>query len=119
MSCYTDPTRIRPTDPGHIEGNPVFIFHDLINQNKEEVAMLKERYLAGTVGDVEVKERLYQAHLEYFHEARAKRNMYEQAPELVREILKSGAAKANAVAEKTLAEVQHTIGIKNAYSVKQ
>ena len=30
-SMYTDPTRIRPTDPGHVEGNPVFIYHDYFN----------------------------------------------------------------------------------------
>jgi tryptophanyl-tRNA synthetase len=27
-SMYTDPTRLRATDPGHIEGNPVFMYHD-------------------------------------------------------------------------------------------
>ena len=42
MSMYTDPTRIHPTDPGHVEGNPVFIYHDLFNANQDEVAELKE-----------------------------------------------------------------------------
>lgn len=32
---YTDPSRIRPTDPGHIKGNPVFIYHDAFNDNKK------------------------------------------------------------------------------------
>jgi len=44
MSMYTDPTRIHPTDPGHVEGNPVFIYHDAFNPDKAEVAELKERY---------------------------------------------------------------------------
>src|SRR3990170_3019024 len=57
MSMYTDPTRIHPTDPGHVEGNPVFIYHDAFNPNTAEVAELKERYRKGTVGDVEVKRR--------------------------------------------------------------
>ena len=30
MSMYTDPTRLRATDPGHIEGNPVFQYHDAL-----------------------------------------------------------------------------------------
>ena len=34
MSMYTDPTRIHPTDPGHIEGNPVFVYHDLFNAQR-------------------------------------------------------------------------------------
>ena len=88
----------------------------MINQNKEEVIDLKSRYQAGTVGDVEVKEKLFQAHLAYFKEARAKRSQFQQAPNLVKEILKNGAQKANAVAENTLAEVKQTIGIKNTYS---
>jgi len=35
---YTDPTRIHATDPGHVEGNSVFTYHDLFNQDREEVA---------------------------------------------------------------------------------
>src|SRR5207247_10659052 len=58
MAMYTDPTRIHPTDPGHVEGNPVFIYHDAFNANKGEVEELKERYRQGAVGDVEVKRRL-------------------------------------------------------------
>ncbi|MCH7705633.1 MAG: tryptophan--tRNA ligase, partial [Chloroflexi bacterium] len=58
---YTDPTRIHATDPGHVEGNPVFIYHDAFNPDKAEVQDLKERYLVGKVGDVEVKEKLARA----------------------------------------------------------
>ena len=55
---YTDPDRIHPTDPGKVEGNPVFIYHDAFNGNKAEIDDLKARYRAGTVGDVEVKQKL-------------------------------------------------------------
>ena len=58
---YTDPTRIRATDPGHVEGNPVFMYHDAFNQDIEEITDLKERYLVGKVGDVEVKQKLAKA----------------------------------------------------------
>ena len=58
MKMYTDPTRLRATDPGHVEGNPVFQYHDAFNENKAEVDELKERYIAGKVGDVEVKKKL-------------------------------------------------------------
>src|SRR5512132_2729901 len=61
MSMYTDPTRIRATDPGRVEGNPVFVYHDMFNPNAAEVADLKERYRTGKVGDVEVKQKLYSA----------------------------------------------------------
>jgi len=65
MSMYTDPKRIHPTDPGTVEGNPVFVYHDAFNDDKLEVAALKERYRQGKVGDVEVKEKLFNA-LEIF-----------------------------------------------------
>src|SRR5438552_12193487 len=58
---YTDPTRLRATDPGHVEGNPVFMYHDVFNPDKAEVEDLKERYTAGRVGDVEVKQKLARA----------------------------------------------------------
>src|SRR5208282_1136284 len=61
MSMFTDPTRIHATDPGHVEGNPVFTYHDVFNPDKAEVEDLKERYVKGTVGDVEVKEKLFRA----------------------------------------------------------
>jgi len=54
MSMFTDPTRLRATDPGHVEGNPVFEYHDAFNPDTAEVDDFKERYRAGKVGDVDV-----------------------------------------------------------------
>lgn len=55
---YTDPKRIRADIPGTVEGNPVFIYHDIFNPDRDEVDDLKARYRQGRVGDVEVKEKL-------------------------------------------------------------
>ena len=49
---YTDPTRIHPTDPGHVEGNPVFIYHDAFNPDVAELEDFKDLYRRGKVGDV-------------------------------------------------------------------
>ncbi len=111
MSCYTDPNRLRATDPGKVEGNPVFLYHDLVNQNKAEVDDLKKRYVSGTVGDVEVKTKLYEAHMTYFETARRRRKDLEANPELVQDILVKGAGKARSLAQKTMMEVYQTIGI--------
>ncbi len=111
MGCFTDPQRIHPTDPGRVEGNPVFIYHHLVNQDKDEVRELEERYRQGRVGDVEVKEKLYRAFLNYFHSARARREHLAAKPELVQEILEEGKKKAIRVAEKTLQEVKEKIGL--------
>ena len=111
MSCYTDPNRIKATDPGVVEGNPVFVYHDLLNQNKDEISDLKARYLKGTVGDVEVKEKLFKAHLEYFKEERALRKKLEYDPKHIEKILESGKERAKEIAEKTLKEVYEIVGL--------
>jgi tryptophanyl-tRNA synthetase len=63
MSMYTDPTRIKATDPGHIEGNPVFIYLDAFSDRSDKdqidrINQYKKQYQEGTVGDVEVKKFL-------------------------------------------------------------
>jgi len=113
MGCFTDPKRIRATDPGRVEGNPVFIYHDLINDDKEEVEDLKKRYRKGRVGRCEVKERLFEAHKRLFGVARKKRKELEKNPELVKRVLADGAKKASEFARETIDEVYEVIGIKN------
>jgi tryptophanyl-tRNA synthetase len=34
MNMYTDPTRIHTSDPGHVEGNPVFVYLDLFDPDR-------------------------------------------------------------------------------------
>ncbi|HRN85945.1 MAG TPA: tryptophan--tRNA ligase [Candidatus Dojkabacteria bacterium] len=111
MSCFTDPTRIKATDPGRVEGNPVFIFHDLLNDNLEEVQDLKNRYVKGEVGDVEVKEKLFNAHQRYFTEAREKRKQFENDEDSVQAILERGRVRATEVGMRTLVEVKNLIGL--------
>ncbi len=111
MSMFTDPTRIHPTDPGHVEGNPVFTYHDSFNPDKAEVEELKERYRKGTVGDVEVKQRLFAALDKFLAPIRQRRAEYEAKPERVREIILEGTRKARAVAQQTMKEVRTAMKI--------
>jgi tryptophanyl-tRNA synthetase len=111
MGCFTDPGRKKMTDPGKVEGNPVFSFHDLINEDKEEVESLKTRYREGKVGDVEVKERLIEAHKKFFKEARRKREELEGSLDKVEEILEKGSIKAKKIARETMGEVYEVIGV--------
>ncbi|MGD0115245.1 MAG: tryptophan--tRNA ligase [Dehalococcoidia bacterium] len=106
MRMFTDPTRIHADDPGHIEGNPVFMYHDAFNSDKAEVQDLKERYVVGNVGDVEVKQKLARALNALLEPIRERRARYEAQPELVREALGSGSGYARRVAEQTMAEVR-------------
>src|SRR3989454_5696503 len=102
MAMYTDPTRIHPTDPGHVEGNPVFIYHDAFNASKGEVEELKERYRKGTVGDVEVKRRLAQALNAFLEPVRERRARFAAAPRQLEEIIIEGSRVTRREAEETL-----------------
>ena len=108
---YTDPNRIHATDPGRVEGNPVFIYHDAFNPNTNEVDDLKERYRAGTVGDVEVKTLLADAINRFLEPSREKRHEYESKPNLVREALEAGSNHARKIAQETMRDVRDALGI--------
>ncbi len=107
MSMYTDPTRLRATDPGHVEGNPVFAYHDAFNADTDEVEDLKQRYVAGRVGDVEVKQRLV-ATLECFLDPirQRRRDLLAENPTIVEDVLRTGTARARIEAAATMRQVR-------------
>ena len=110
MGMYTDPSRLRATDPGKVEGNPVFIYHDVFNENKNEVLDLKERYTQGKVGDIEVKEKLYVAIEKVLEPIREKRTMFEN-DKILKEILAAGNAKVRNEASIILKEVKEKLNL--------
>jgi tryptophanyl-tRNA synthetase len=109
MSMYTDPTRLRATDPGHVEGNPVFMYHDAFNPDEDEVNDLKARYRAGKVGDVEVKQKLAKALNTMMEPWRDRRAYFEAHPEQVREALAAGTARYRAAAQATMEVVRRAL----------
>lgn len=111
MSMYTDPTRIHATDPGHVEGNPVFTYHDAFNPNKEEVEEMKRLYRIGGIGDVAVKRALVKALNDFLEPIREERARYEDKPEMVREILMEGTRKARTRGKETLGMVREAMKI--------
>jgi len=111
MSMYTDPDRIHSTDPGKVEGNPVFIYHDVFNPNKSEVGDLKKRYKEGKVGDVEVKEKLFVALNTFLKPIRERRSEFEGKDAELEKILKEGTEKAREAAKETMQKVRHAMKI--------
>jgi tryptophanyl-tRNA synthetase len=106
MAMYTDPKRVRATDPGTVEGNPVFIYHDAFNTDRADVEDLKARYRAGKVGDVEVKQRLVAALERFLAPIRERRARYAADAKLVDEIVAAGSERARAEAQRTLHDVR-------------
>jgi tryptophanyl-tRNA synthetase len=113
MRMYTDPKRIHPTDPGKVEGNPVFIYHDVFNLDKEEVEDLKERYRKGKVGDIEVKKKLAKVLNDFLEPIREKRAFYENHRSFVYDILFQGIKITRDEAQKTLSKVREAMKLVN------
>lgn len=111
MSMYTDPSRIHQDDPGAVEGNPVFIYHDAFNSDKSEVLELKKRYETGTVGDVEVKEKLARVLNDLLDPIREKRIGYQKNMSKVKDIIITGTESGNKIANATLAKVKNAMKI--------
>jgi tryptophanyl-tRNA synthetase len=112
---YTDPNRISADVPGTVEGNPVFIYHDAFNPDKEEIEDLKTRYRAGKVGDVEVKEKLTAA-LNHFLEPIHERRQKYEASGLVEEIIFKGTQRAREETQQTLFAMKKAIGLTGVWN---
>ena len=110
-SMYTDPKRIRPDVPGTVEGNPVFLYHDVFNPDTAEVDDLKARYRAGKVGDVEVKDKLAKALNAVLEPMRERRRELVSRPERIREILVEGSRRARTTAVDTMERVRDAMKI--------
>jgi tryptophanyl-tRNA synthetase len=111
MQMYTDPARVRADIPGRVEGNPVFIYHDIFNPDRAEVEDLKERYRQGRVGDVEVKEKLARALNAFLDPIRERRAALERDPTLVDDILREGNRVMRAIAAETMERVRQAMGL--------
>lgn len=103
--------RLRPTDPGIVEHNPAFLYHDAFNDDAAAVAELKERYAAGRVSDREVKDRLTAAINRFLEPIRERRAWYEQHPDFVRDALLDGTRREQEIARATIADVRQAMQV--------
>lgn len=120
MSMFTDPTHLQVSDPGHVEGNPVFIYLDAFCKDEmfaeywpdytclQEV---KDHYTRGGLGDVKIKKFLNNVLQETLNPIRARRAEWEKDIPAVYEILKKGSEVAEKVAAQTLSEVRAAMKI--------
>jgi tryptophanyl-tRNA synthetase len=109
---YTDPKRVRADIPGTVEGNPVFMYHDAFNSDRDEVEDLKSRYRAGKVGDVEVKTKLATALNAALEPMRERRRQVLADPDRLRDIINDGSRKARAIAAQTMERVRDAVQLR-------
>ncbi len=115
-SMYTDPNRLRVDDKGTVEGNPVFIYHDVFNPDRAEVEDLKTRYREGRVSDVEVKERLIVAMNNFLNPIRSRRQEFEADKGLVEKIVYDGTMKVIEISQGTIKEARSAMGLGGAWN---
>jgi tryptophanyl-tRNA synthetase len=109
---YTDPNHLRVSDPGKVEGNPVFTYLDAFDSDKETLEELKAHYRQGGLGDVMLKNRLNDIMQETLKPIRERRTEYEKDKGEVLNLLLSGSKKAREIAAKTLDEVKTAMMLK-------
>lgn len=120
MSMFTDPNHLQVSDPGQVEGNPVFIYldafckDDMFAEYLPEYSCLQElknHYTRGGLGDVKVKKFLNNVLQEQLSPIRTSRKEWEQRIPDIYEILHKGSMAAEEVAAKTLDDVKKSMKI--------
>ena len=120
MSMFTDPNHLQVSDPGQVEGNPVFIYldafckDDMFAEYLPEYSCLqelKDHYTRGGLGDVKVKKFLNNVLQEQLSPIRTSRKEWEQRIPDIYEILHKGSMEAEEVAAKTLDDVKRSMKI--------
>ena len=120
FGMFTDPTHIKVSDPGKLEGNTVFTYLDAFCRPEyfaeflpdyANLQELKDHYTRGGLGDMKVKRFLNNVLQAELEPIRNRRKEYQKDIPYVYEILKKGSEKAEAVAENTLQEVKASMKI--------
>ncbi|MBF0225559.1 MAG: tryptophan--tRNA ligase [Desulfobacterales bacterium] len=106
----TDPNRQRKKDPGDPNVCNVFEFHKLYS-GQELINQVNEECRVATIGCVDCKKKMAENLINYLAPIREKIEYYQTKPEIVDEIIVSGAQRARIVAKKTMEEVRSVIKI--------
>jgi tryptophanyl-tRNA synthetase len=104
----TDRTRIRRTDPGHPENCDVCQMHRFF-LNPETAERFDDDCRNARIGCVDRKRALADSIIERYGEIAERSRVLREHPEEVIAILKDGASRARAEAQRTMAEVRRAI----------
>ena len=119
-SMYTDPTHIKVSDPGKLEGNCVFSYLDAFCRPEHferylpeyaNLDELKAHYTRGGLGDMKVKKFLAAIMQEELTPIRERRREFEKDIPGVYEMLKKGCEAAREMAAQTMSEVRQAMKI--------
>ena len=119
-SMYTDPTHLKVSDPGKLEGNTVFTYLDAFCKPEHfgrylpdypNLDELKAHYTRGGLGDMKVKKFLAAIMQEELTPIRERRKEFEKDIPAIYDMLRKGCETARATATATLDEVRKAMKI--------
>ncbi len=110
LSMFTDPEKIRLSDPGHPEQCNVFSFHRLLANPR--LLDIEKDCRGGKWGCVSCKEELSELMIDYLEKIVPYREKYRGKKHLVKEILWEGSKKARQLAQATLEEAKGAMKLK-------
>jgi tryptophanyl-tRNA synthetase len=107
-SIPTDSTPVEdPKDPGNCS---IFSLYRLFASDERQTE-LASRYRAGGMGYGEAKKQLYEAAMDYFADARTRREQLEQDSDTVEDVLRAGATRAREVGQIVLDRCRSACGL--------
>jgi tryptophanyl-tRNA synthetase len=109
-TMQTDPQRVRRTDPGDPDKCPVWQLHQIYSDNTVKQWVQTGCRSAG-IGCIECKQPVIDAVLKEQEPMRERAKMYEEDPQLVKNIIADGCEKARKLAQETMRDVREAIGI--------
>lgn len=109
MSIKTDSTPVE--DPKDPEACSVYTLYKLF-ASAEELQALADCYRAGGMGYGEAKQALYEKAMDYFADARSRREQLENNPADVEDVLRAGATKARRKIQEVLARAKDACGLR-------
>ena len=115
MSIKTDSAALE--DPKDPENCAVFALYQLFADESQQAA-LAERYRAGGMGYGDAKQAVHEAALEYFGEARERREQLAADTETLNDILAEGARQAREKGKEVLDRVQAACGLGSNHLAK-
>jgi tryptophanyl-tRNA synthetase len=109
-TMQTDPQRVRRTDPGDPDKCPVWQFHQIYS-NDEVKAWVRQGCTTAGIGCIECKQPVIEGVLKEQEPMRERARMYEDDPQLVKNIIADGCEKARKLAQETMRDVRAAIGL--------
>jgi tryptophanyl-tRNA synthetase len=109
-TMQTDPSRVRRTDPGDPEKCPVWQFHQIYS-NDEVKSWVQNGCRSAGIGCIECKQPVIEGVLKEQEPMRERAKIYEEDPQLVRNIIADGCDKARKLANETMRDVREAMGL--------